>query len=1117
MATVSLLCARPVIAVPAREAAEHRSDWLTADMATGHQGEVALGEQELGTILGSGLFVSAARDAVTWSHRNLLEFLAAEQLAALSEAQLTQLLRAPDGGLYPQLQGVAPWLLSLRPELAELVLTARPSLLLEADPAAVDTSLRERGVTAWLTAVEHQADDAWTRHPERLRHPGLAEQLRPWLLDRQKSDTVRCAAARLAGVCLVRGLTDTLITIAHDRAESAALRGDCAGALSSLADEPGVREALRSLAALPADEDPRDEFVGAALAALWPDHLTPEELTAWLRPRRWGYHGRYASFLWKLSEHVPEDGLPQLLDWVAGHGPTDVFPNDHHLFVRAVLAAGLREIGQPNVAAAWGRAIDAWLKACHGQLDQVLGDDTFHAADLPTDDRRLAVQAILDAGLDHNTFLLWHYDAKAAEGEDLEWAIGQLDEAVACGASEEARRQWAALVEQAFGAGGCRRFAPVLDAVARHPVELATLAEWVLPVRLRSRQARTLRARHRKFQAMDAKLERLRGRHKEPEKATEPAIAARVERDLAACERGETRWFIDLVWTLTLRPGDTHLHWPHNSDLRTTPVWQEASPAMRARILTAAESFVDSAESDSLDTYFESRGRQLDYAALAGPVAFRLLAQAAPERYESLTVQTWERWLPALVAFDWRVQSTALDDTVHANVLADAYRRSPMSCTEWLLRFAEIENERGFGHDIQAALAALAGTGFAERFLTWFGSRQPQAGFAEACLPALLGELPVTRVAAELPWLRGPGPVSAEDPLFELTATTLASLLLADLTAAWPCVQPRLASSLEVSTRVAELFSHAISWAAKSRLSHVAVDVLAECFVWLRELYPPAEDPHWEGMHEVTLRHDCARCRSLFLSALVDAGAHETVARLNEQVGDGNELLAHVHAARTHRRERTWQPLTPQQVRHLLASTDHRLVRSDDELLEVVLEALSDYQKAMGGDLPEAQTLWSRPVGDQAEPHDELYLRNRVAKWLRDRLERSLGASVEREVAVGPGKEATDISVAVSVRDRADEFQRYRVHIEVKGCWHAELLTAMETQLADRYLREAGATRGIYLAVWFNRERWHRDDPRRRTSRFGAVGELRSFLDSQAAGLSAVDRELRAFVLDASW
>ena len=55
---------------------------------------------------------------------------------------------------------------------------------------------------------------------------------------------------------------------------------------------------------------------------------------------------------------------------------------------------------------------------------------------------------------------------------------------------------------------------------------------------------------------------------------------------------------------------------------------------------------------------------------------------------------------------------------------------------------------------------------------------------------------------------------------------------------------------------------------------------------------------------------------------------------------------------------------------------------------------------------------------------------------------------------------------------RADADTAVSVIVEVKGCWHPELGTAIESQLAERYLKNNECQHGLYLVGWFSPEEY---------------------------------------------
>ena len=50
----------------------------------------------------------------------------------------------------------------------------------------------------------------------------------------------------------------------------------------------------------------------------------------------------------------------------------------------------------------------------------------------------------------------------------------------------------------------------------------------------------------------------------------------------------------------------------------------------------------------------------------------------------------------------------------------------------------------------------------------------------------------------------------------------------------------------------------------------------------------------------------------------------------------------------------------------------------------------------------------------------------------------------------------------------------------MKGCWNAELSSALDTQLYQRYLVPLGAPVGVYLVGMFDKAGWDVKDPKKR-------------------------------------
>ena len=95
---------------------------------------------------------------------------------------------------------------------------------------------------------------------------------------------------------------------------------------------------------------------------------------------------------------------------------------------------------------------------------------------------------------------------------------------------------------------------------------------------------------------------------------------------------------------------------------------------------------------------------------------------------------------------------------------------------------------------------------------------------------------------------------------------------------------------------------------------------------------------------------------------------------------------------------------------------------------------------------------------------------------------------------------------------RADFVCFESVIVETKGCWNAQLNTAMETQLKEQYLKDNKCEYGVYLVGWFNCPQWDVLDSR--TPPAETLEEARKRFDDQATALSTAGITIRAFVLN---
>jgi len=229
-------------------------------------------------------------------------------------------------------------------------------------------------------------------------------------------------------------------------------------------------------------------------------------------------------------------------------------------------------------------------------------------------------------------------------------------------------------------------------------------------------------------------------------------------------------------------------------------------------------------------------------------------------------------------------------------------------------------------------------------------------------------------------------------------------------------------------------------------------------------------------------------------------------------------LKWHLLEAEQIARRRSWAPLLPKELLALAASSENRLVKNGAELLDILVESLKRLEIELQGETPSARFLWNEIRKDCHRPKEEA----RLSDFIKLHFERDIresGIVVNREVEIRQGSggargEEIDIHVD-AIAPRSDgKYDRISVIVEVKGCWHRELMTAMRTQLRDRYLADNPSPFGLYLVGWYACSQWDAEDHRKSDTPKLTRADACANFELQAAALSSDQAHLRAFVLN---
>jgi hypothetical protein len=366
-----------------------------------------------------------------------------------------------------------------------------------------------------------------------------------------------------------------------------------------------------------------------------------------------------------------------------------------------------------------------------------------------------------------------------------------------------------------------------------------------------------------------------------------------------------------------------------------------------------------------------------------------------------------------------------------------------------------------------------------------------------------LGELVSTLVSHDVDMVR---PVLLEwlaEPDGQRRGLAAQALIDRDLEHSWPGLRSTFDGDLQLAEEVIGRSERAHGFRVTDDLSPA---LRAELYLWLRERFPPEEDPTSDEVHFVGPREQLGQWRERLLHHLIDegsAGAVDAVRTIATGLPDEGWLGRALAGAEASFRRRSWKPTSISLLLRLAQDGRAVLVNDTRALAAAVTSALEEIQRKLTGATPRSHLLWD--THSKRPKHED-----EISDYLGDELERLLverGVVVNREVQVrrtsssGIG-ERIDLLADATPDGSVLGATRVSVPIEVKGAWNPELSTAMKQQLVGRYMRDLGVNDGVYVVLWPGLEGWAgAADGRRRKVEALREPDVRATLAAQAAAL----------------
>jgi hypothetical protein len=630
----------------------------------------------------------------------------------------------------------------------------------------------------------------------------------------------------------------------------------------------------------------------------------------------------------------------------------------------------------------------------------------------------------------------------------------------------------------------------------------STKFAWLLqPIPLNSKQAEMAKKHYYQRKEWENKRQR----------KVEPPPEERIETWLQRFEAGQNDAWWQLNRDMTLEIDDPYYRKEFEADLTDTPGWKGATIETKARILNAAENYVlngDCAPKKWL-------GKNIFFRpAAAGYRAILLLLKEKPEYLTTIPAARWEHWAPIIVTYPVGSLNET-EEPLHKRAIEYALEQAPRKVIDTLLVLIDKENQEGDNVFILRRFEHTKNEMLLPVLLEKAKAPKLKAKIATGIMEFLLEHgLDQARVYAESLLLTTP--TNEED---EKRSVLMAAVLTSHCAKqSWPLIWQKMQNNGDFAKALA------FEIAQKERyhgnlLPSLTEEQAADLYIWLCKQFPYAEDPDHDDAHWVGPRESVGDFRNQILEFLKLRGYSAAIKYIAEQLPELDWIKKYtLPLARNNQSSKSWTPLTPATILELVQNPRKVFIKSGEELLEVLIDILHDFQASLHGETPMAILLWNEVrTGDNHtfKPKEENVLSD-FLKWYLDLRLKKQSVFIGREVEVyrAPGKpmgKRTDIYIKTFIRDENGEDTDIVAIIEVKGCWNIQLDSAMKTQLRDDYLKNSGHRFGLYVIGWYDCSYWQGKN---------VLGidylKAETHFEEQAKETSDKERTIRAFVLDAA-
>jgi hypothetical protein len=1067
------------------------------------------------SVIESGLFSSRGKNRMGWAHQSYAEFLAARFLInnIFSEEQLFNFILDSVFGerkIIPPLNETVAWLVDMKPDLFKHLVKNNVEVMLKSGLILQDNNDKALLVRHLLTKFAQQKlfdlKYSFNNYYKKLTHPNLSKQLRPFIIDKKKSWYVRTAAILIARECDQVELLDDLVKIFCDSNDSLEIRIDIGWCLYHIADEPSLLK-MKKVLDTDLKEDEDDELKNVCLFALWPKHLATLELFSFLqRPKNTNYIGGFYHLSDKIiEEKILLQDLPIALNWMGTLGTRHGSGLYHYEgLMDYIMYEGWKNLENPEILHSYVGAI----KRLRRNYDELIikKNKLEFEAELQQEDtkRRLLIESIVNSLTDYvnGIELFLGHNFQLVFTKDFSWLLNQAHKEK----DEKKSRAWATLANWHFDINNTTNSEHLLGITEKNEIIKNEFSTWLIPIELGSEKAKKDKNRYMKFYKPRI--------HNDKRPLRKLDWEERVFHKLLELEKGNSDAYWQLLYLIQFDPEKEN----NNSDdyaydIQTLPGWRHLDIDQQQLVIDSSKTYL--VEADPYDDKW--LGQKIVYkSSRAGYRAICLLYKRDEVFVNTLDERIWKKWAASVI--DYPSYTNTENKSFQKRIIELTYKKAPNESLNVLKVLLDEECDEDDVYILN-------------NFEDCWDENISQIVYYKL----KSGETKVKVFSTLLRYLFKYNYKPAEDYFFCFISKPLptdpdllqkivlgCSLLIVYRTRdfwkpIWQLIK-------KYPDEVGKKLIIKLPYTREEKINYLdelKEQELADLVVWITKNFADSANTRRWGIQEVTPEKEVMRFRDSIIEHLKLRGqkeAHKAIEFLKKQLPEIEWLSRVEYESKIVTRIKSWQPTSVKEFKQLVANNKSRYIQTDDDLLRTVLESLERLQKELHGETPAVKFLWnSKP--ENVTPKEETELSNFIKRHLKKDLQ---NVFVNREVEIRGrrGKvqgEKPDIIVeAVKYDSYKKPIERLSLIIEVKCCFNKEYLTAMKTQLADRYLNNNQTKYGIYIGGWYMCDGWDFKDPRlkRSVGRNKTLREIEKYFADQAKELSQNGLVVKSFVMD---